>query len=147
MKLSQKNYLACELERLLAKHLVTLVTRAKVLAKVTEDGYIDDTSSLEMMIQSELKRGKGPKAIALKLRRKGMVWEEAKNLVASNTCEEKQKQGIRDLIERRYNTTNIGDVRERRGVINALIRKGYEYDTICQVLDERLATEIQKGTR
>ncbi len=98
--------------------------------------YIDDERFSRMMIRHHSSAGKGPRYIQQKLREKGIKLEvnhiQETLQEVSNVSEADQ---IKKWISRRY-SSSIGDPTEMRKAIQSLMRKGFSYSSIRQVMNQ-----------
>lgn len=89
---------------------------------------LQDEVLLTSLIERELKRGYGPRAIAWKLRAKGFSSDEIASGIAKSVSIEKQREAIRAWASRKN-----GEIRKR---ISDLIQRGFDSDLVLHELRE-----------
>lgn len=129
-RLSMQSYHSAQLTKLLKERLVQAHTIQRLIAECLDWGYLDDKAWL-----AAFKRGKrlGLRAIAMKLRTKGLSREEIEDFITENRDPEEEKEGILRLMQTRYRHKDLNQPKERQKVIAALMRKGYDFEWIKQV--------------
>lgn len=134
-KLSQKNTPSFELRNLLESYLISHEITNALIHEFQDAGYINDDEWLEGVVRGLTSQKKGPGAIERKLREKRapeVLIEQALALVAEN---DDQADQIRTLLETRYRARNLMDFREREKTVAALIRRGFDINTIRTVIN------------
>ncbi len=105
---------------------------ATAVARMQELGLVDDDDYAQRFIADKKHlKGWGKKRILVELRRKGLSDE-----VIEHACEgqwEDEAERLSELIERRY-TPLPDDPKKRSAFVAKLMRMGYEYEIIRQVL-------------
>lgn len=110
LKLSEKGYPQNEIEEL--------------ISDLTQRGWLNDQELAGRYIEQQKQRGYGSRMIAFKLKEKAGFLEIP---IAES------EEALMELIKRRY----LKDLPEKKAkVINSLLRRGYSYDLICNVLRE-----------
>jgi regulatory protein len=109
----------------------------EVLDRFEEVGLVDDRAFAQMYVNSR-RSGRGRRAIAQELRRKGVDDEtaaDALEVVDTDT----QVDAARDLVRRKLRSTSGLEraVRERR-LFGMLARRGFPTDVVLRVVREEL---------
>jgi len=133
-RLAARSMHSRELEKMLKERLVSSECIGRLLDECRSMGYLNDREWVENAIRTEMSRKKGPKAILQKLRMKGIAVEEIEAILSEMDSEEGQKERLRKLLETKYRNRDLEDYREREKVIGALVRKGYDFQIIREVL-------------
>lgn len=113
----------------LARVLVSESCRQRVIEELTKMGFLNDQDYCKRVVASEKARGRGPAAARRKLQLKGIdegLAEEA----LEGIDEESQQASIQRLLETKYARRDLEDYKERQKVIAALIRRGFDLNTI-----------------
>jgi regulatory protein len=134
-RLAKQPLASTELAQLLAKRCVSSTTIEKVLTECQNAGYLDDEIWLQGYVKGCLSRKLGPRAIAEKLRVKGIPVPRIKAILEVEATLPKQSEGIRRLLTTRYRSRDLTQYKERQKVIAALLRKGYALDLIQACLN------------
>lgn len=111
-----------------------------ILAEFEKLHYLDDARFTEMKVHSYLEAGKPARYIAIKLRQKGIDEAQINNVLAEQEYDplamalklaERKKIGpYRPAEQRReYRQKDMG----------TLVRAGFDYDVVCQVLETELS--------
>ena len=131
--LSLRAYLSTTLDRALKERLVSEETRTKVIAEMVALGYINDTAWIDQFIQIQMTKKTGPNAIYQKLRAKGLKEEVicAHLQISPDT----QKEQIQSLLNTKFKSHNLDDYKEKQKVIASLLRKGFDYEQVREVLE------------
>lgn len=141
-RLALKSYHSEELRKALKEREVSPATIDKLLGEFQSQGYINDGAWVSSFVRSLRLQRFGFKAIALKLRMKGISGEEALNVVEalkeSEDDESDERASIKKLLETRYRSRELSEKKERDKVIGALARKGYQLGDIFAVLKSEL---------
>ncbi len=91
---------------------------------------LQDDLLLSSLIERELNRGYGPRAIAWKLRSKGYFSEDITKSIAKSISLEKQREAIRIWAGKKK-----GEIRKK---VTDLIRRGFDPDLVLHELREFL---------
>ncbi|UGT45577.1 recombination regulator RecX [Nocardia yamanashiensis] len=113
----------------------------KVLDRLTEVGLIDDAAFAQQWVQSRHTfSGKGKRALAQELRRKGVGQEEAEEALSAITSDDEQERAA-DLVRRKLRTLPRDLDREKaiRRLVGMLARRGYNSGTAYAVVKAELA--------
>ena len=111
---------------------------AKVIARLTEVGLIDDRRFAENYRDRLLRDNVSKRAALQKLLQKGVPYDLAKEVLSDSEVDEAQQ--ITELIDRKYRTKLTADGGVHK-VYAALIRKGFSYGAVKEVLKNY--TEIE----
>ena len=133
-RLSQRSYSSFELRRQLEDRLVSANTVEKVIDECTRLGYIDDRAWLEGYIRSQKFKKLGPKMIESKLYNKGIPKSFYESFLENCLTTEDQKKGIEKLLTSRFRSRDLNDFKEKQKVFSALIRKGYDFEIVKELL-------------
>lgn len=113
----------------------------KVLDRLTEVGLIDDAAFAQQWVQSRHTfSGKGKRALAQELRRKGVGQEEAEEALSAITSDDEQERAA-DLVRRKLRSLPRDLDREKaiRRLVGMLARRGYNSGTAYAVVKAELA--------
>lgn len=133
--LAARSYPSHELEKKLADKLVSEVTIQRVIHECKELGYVDDQQWVESFIRQKISKKYGPKLIFQKLLAKGFDSHFAREQIASFQNSEMQKESVHHLLTTKYKHRDLQCRRERQKVIQALLRKGFPFSIIQEVID------------
>lgn len=139
-----------ELETQLTKRGYPDDVSARVLDRLTEVGLIDDEDFAEQWVRSRhLNAGKGKRALAVELRKKGVDDEVISSALADlDPAAERQRaeQLVRDKLRReRLDGTPENDVKVTRRLVGMLARRGYNQSMAYDVVSVELANERSAG--
>ncbi len=136
-----------ELTEQLAKRGYEEDLSAKVLNRLTEVGLIDDEDFAEQWVRSRhANSGKGKRALAVELRKKGVDKEVIDAALAElDPAAERQRaeQLVRDKL-RRERLDDDGDVKVTRRLVGMLARRGYNQSMAFDVVSVELAGERER---
>lgn len=130
-KLAQKNYSSFELEKSLKNCLVSKETIETLIKEFVEAGYIDDEAWIAQFVGYLVRRKCGPALIRQKLLIKGLERDKAEEVVARLDNQD-SLEGVLKLLSSKYKARNLQDFKEKQKVIAALMRKGFDFETINQ---------------
>ncbi|WP_158166874.1 recombination regulator RecX [Mycolicibacterium smegmatis] len=138
-----------ELETQLTKRGYPDDVSARVLDRLTEVGLIDDEDFAEQWVRSRhLNAGKGKRALAVELRKKGVDDEVISSALADlDAAAERQRaeQLVRDKLRReRLDGTPENDVKVTRRLVGMLARRGYNQSMAYDVVSVELANERER---
>ena len=108
-------------------------TIARVMARLDEAGYINDTDFAEQWVASRTK-GRGARRIRMELRRKG-VDSEAIDEALSAIDEDDMLSGALKAARKAAFGKDMTDPRDRQKILAALARRGYGYAEARQALE------------
>lgn len=137
-RLAMKNYHSVELIEALEKRGVNKETSLLYINEFSHLGYLNDSAWVSSRIRLMRQQRFGFKAIAMKLRQKGL--EEQEVLIAIQAVKEQEgeedneRASISRLLETKYRTRDLSNWKERQKVVQALIRKGFSFDDVFAVL-------------
>ncbi|OBB25131.1 recombination regulator RecX [Mycolicibacterium peregrinum] len=121
---------------------------AKVLNRLTEVGLIDDEDFAEQWVRSRhANSGKGKRALAVELRKKGVDKEVIDAALADlDPAAERQRaeQLVRDKLRRERLDGDDGDVKVTRRLVGMLARRGYNQSMAFDVVSVELAGERER---
>ncbi len=133
-QLSRKSQTSMELSQTLRQKLVSEESTAKVIAEITRLGYFDDADWVQRYVKAQLAKGKGPEAIKAAMRTKGISDSMIAQELTVSASAITQKDQLRRLLATRYKGRNLADFKERQKVVGALMRRGFDLDTIRKVV-------------
>lgn len=133
-RLAAKNYYSKELEKSLKKRLVSSLIIKKVILECQILGFLDDQRWLEGMIRVFYAKKEGARTILIKLKAKGVPENEALSAIQEFCCPEVEQENIMKLLTTRYRRRNLLDPKEKKKVISALVRKGYNLSEIFSAI-------------
>lgn len=128
-----------ELDLALGRRAFSEDVRARVLARLQELGYLDDARLAQARAASLLERGRlAPAAIRQRLRQSGVEEAEARKAVESAAVEAgfEAKASARRMLEARRLIPGSLDVRAHARAARLLASRGFDEDTIAEVLGE-----------
>lgn len=133
-----------ELEGQLTKRGYPDEVNTRVLDRLAEVGLIDDEDFAEQWVRSRHEHsGKGKRALAVELRKKGVEGEIIQAALADlDPAAERQRaeQLVRDKL-RRERLGDDDDVRVKRRLVGMLARRGYSQSMAFDVVSVELASE------
>lgn len=135
-RLSAKSYLSAQLKKNLQQKLVSPKIIDDIIQECTRLGFLDDNEEMKRIVLSQIARGKGPQAINMKLRMKGIPSVLCDDLMTKMDVKGSQKEQISKLIKTKYKSRDLSNFREKQKVVGSLMRKGFEYSEIVSVLKE-----------
>ena len=109
-------------------------TVARVMARLDEAGYINDTDFAEQWAASRTNKGMGSRRIRMELRRKG-VDGEAIDEALTAIDEDDMLSGALKAARKAASGKDITDPKDRQKILAALARRGYGYSEAKQALD------------
>lgn len=128
--LTRRSYPSKELEGKLKRKGVSPQGVETVMAKLTRIGLVNDEEWLEQSVRSQMRRQYGPARIIQNLQIKGFSREEIQDCLNEQMSDEHCSEQIQAILEKRYAKCDLGDPKQKRRVIQALMRKGYSYGDI-----------------
>ena len=105
----------------------------QALAYVKSFGYINDSGYTERFIMSRMKK-KSKKEIYAALCQKGIDKETIDQALEECYAEEDEKEAIKDLIRKKRFDVENADYKEKEKIYAYLMRKGFSYESVRQVL-------------
>ncbi|ORA27700.1 recombination regulator RecX [Mycobacterium aquaticum] len=136
-----------ELEGQLAKRGYPDDVSGKVLDRLAEVGLVDDEDFAEQWVRTRhANSGKGKRALAVELRKKGIDGEVISAALADlDPAAERQRaeQLVRDKL-RRERLGDDDDVKVTRRLVGMLARRGYSQSMAFDVVSLELASERER---
>ena len=109
-------------------------TIARVMARLDEAGYINDTDFAEQWAASRTTKGMGTRRIRMELRQKG-VDSEAIDEALSAIDHDDMLSGALKAARKAASGKNLADPKDRQKIFAALARRGYGYAEARQALE------------
>lgn len=138
-RLSMRGYTRYELEKLLKEKLVSEGSRQEALSACEEYGYLHDEKWAEAYVKTQISRKQGPAVIRKKLQEKGFSFDTIQTLI-NLVGTDPQKEAIRKILETRYRSRDFTNPKECNKVIGSLLRKGYSFDIIREIMGDMVET-------
>lgn len=110
-------------------------TIAEVMAKLYEYRLLDDEAFAAQWAEARTRRGMGPWRIGQELRQKGIDRE----IIDAVLAELDEDDAMEKAVELAEKHLRRGDSNARRRAYDALVRRGYGYDTARQALEHAIA--------
>jgi regulatory protein len=127
-----------ELRQALAKRKVPKAAADAVLRRFGEVGLIDDTAFAQAWVESGKRRLRGPRAMALELRRKGVAEDVVSAAVAEVSAAD-ELAAAQELAEKKLRTlSGVSRQAAYRRLAGALARRGFAAGVISQVVRQAL---------
>lgn len=128
-KIARRNYASYELKQKLKE----IPEIDAIVEEFVEKGYINDDDWMRNYIRSEEGKGKGPQAIAAKLRSKGFPRHKIEELFTLLSPDE-----ALDVAIRKKSKGRVLEGKERQKLIASLFRLGFSWDAISRKLNTDL---------
>lgn len=110
-------------------------TIARVMARLDEAGYINDTSFAEQWASSRSARSMGTRRIQMELRQKGVPSDTIAHVLSRLDTDDVFAGALK--AARKYAAgKDLSDIKDRQKIMAALARRGYDYATAKQALEE-----------
>lgn len=109
-------------------------TIARVMARLDEAGYINDTDFAEQWAVSRTNKGMGSRRIRMELRCKG-VDSDAIDEALSGIDEDDLLSGALKAARKAASGKDLADPKDRQKILAALARRGFGYAEARQALD------------
>ena len=110
-------------------------TIARVMARLYEEGYIDDAAFAEQWVSARTAKGMGVRRIRQELRLKGVSQHDIDEALDSVDEEETLDAAVR-AAEKASRGRDLSDPTNRQKIIAALVRRGYDYSTAKTALQK-----------
>ncbi len=133
-RLSERALYSGELSKCLKERLVASQTIEQVIQGCRELGLLNDDEWIEAFIRGHLRRRHSLRTIAWKLQAKGVPAATAKRVTQAHNDTSNDKESIQHLLTTRYRSRDLTNRRERDKVIASLMRKGFSFDAIRDVM-------------
>jgi len=133
-RLTQRSYSSFELRAQLGERLVSSRNIERVIEECTRLGYLDDVAWLDSFIRSQKSKKLGPRMIEQKLYQKGVPKSFYEPILEKGMTDEAQIEGIQKLLNTRFRSRDLSDLKVKKKVIASLIRKGFDYELVSKVL-------------
>jgi regulatory protein len=135
-RLTVREYSSAELLGYLRRKGVSEEEATQVVAELEKAGLIDPRRYAGIIARSEIGKGRGPLAVAAKLKRRGVPIElgAAHRLYKDQGGEDCEALAIRKLLETRYRGVDLKDRRSLARVHRALLRRGFTAQSISKII-------------
>jgi regulatory protein len=127
--LARRGYFASELRTRLRERGFPAFATEKAITRCLERGYIDDNLLRERVIASEVRKGRGPRYIAAKLKNR-----DPKLAHAAGLDEIDQKPGIEALIAKLSKKYDLKTQGGKGKLFQALQRRGFDTEAILSCM-------------
>ncbi len=117
----------------LVRRQVSAAAIEEVILDCRRLGYLNDLQWAQGVVRKE-KRISGPYLIAQKLKFKGASEPLIKKVLEETQAVSSQEEDIRRLIEGRYRSKDLTNLREKQKVMASLQRRGFSFESICRAL-------------
>lgn len=112
---------------------------ARVMARLHEEGYINDAAFCDQWVLARSAKGMGARRIRQELQYKGVSRQEVDQALAS-IDEDEMYEAALAVARKASRGKNLADPGDRRKVLAALARRGYEFsiakNALMQIIDE-----------
>lgn len=112
-------------------------TIARVMARLHEEGYVNDAAFAEQWVNARTVKGMGARRIRQELRLKGVSQEEIDNALNSTDKNDLLETAVK-MAEKAARGKTLSDSSDRQKVIAALVRRGYDFSTAKAALQRLL---------
>lgn len=115
---------------------------SSVVKRIEDMGFINDERYAEEYIMSKIKKGKSIKFITQKLIEKGIDKNLITDIISKHKpSSEEMKKMILEFIDKRISRiSNLPFEKKYSKILNFLIRQGYSYEDVKDILDEVFKT-------
>lgn len=110
-------------------------TIARVMARLHEEGYIDDAAFAGQWVSARTAKGMGARRIRQELRLKGVSQHDIDKALDSVDEEETLDAAVR-AAEKASRGRDLSDPADRQKIIAALVRRGYDFSTAKTALQK-----------
>ena len=128
-----------EIVSALRKNAYPEQTIARVMARLHEEGYLNDAAFAEQWTSARTAKGMGARRIRQELRLKGVSQNDIDEALAAADEKEIHQAAVR-MAEKAARGRDLSNPGDRQKVIAALARRGYDFSTakkaLQQVLDQ-----------
>lgn len=132
--LARKSYFSEELVVKLREKSVPNETIDRIIQEFKDKLFLNDTEWVENFIRNQSEKGRGPQQIIVKLRQKRVPSEIIAVYREQVQDSSSQRDNIKRLLVKKYRSRNLKDPRERQKVIASLLRKGFDFSEIKNIL-------------
>jgi regulatory protein len=134
--LAFRAHFAAELNRKLETKGFSPSICQAIIEECRKLGYIDDLEQTRSLIRREQRKGNGPQLILQKLKMQGGIPNEGLNRLKQE-MEAAQIEGIQTYLHKRCRNIDWKDQKQRRKVMAALQRRGFQSEAICREISKR----------
>lgn len=129
-----------EIVEALQRNTYPQATIARVMARLSEAGYINDAEFAAQFSNARLSKGMGARRIRMELRKKGV-----EQTTIDDTLESLDKADIDQsafaMAKKAARGKDISDRADRQKILAALARRGYDFSTAKQALEALIEQE------
>jgi SOS response regulatory protein OraA/RecX len=137
-RLAAREVAASDLRAYLRRKGVEPGEAAETVAQLESRGLVDDSRFARALARDLSLKGKGPLALAARLRARGIAlgMGEIRALMREASDSDDERGAVRALVERRHPLALQGDERELARAWSLLLRRGFTRDVVARVLRE-----------
>lgn len=129
--LARREHSARELQSKLVRKGLDVDASAAALSELQARDFQSDARFGEMLVRTRIAGGYGPRWILAELRQHGIVASAAQELI--DQAEPDWPHRVRDLLRRRFGSTNAATPAERAKRAALLLRRGFDAATVQSV--------------
>lgn len=111
---------------------------ARVMARLIEAGYLNDTDFAEHWAASRANKGMGARRIRMELRQKGVSQEEI-DAALSAVDDDDVMQGALKIAEKAARGKDLSSPSDRQKILAALARRGYDFSVAKLALNQLIS--------
>lgn len=111
---------------------------ARVMARLIEAGYLNDTDFAEHWAASRSNKGIGARRIRMELRQKGVSQEEI-DAALSAVDDDDVMQGALKIAEKAARGKDLSSPSDRQKILAALARRGYDFSVAKLALNQLIS--------
>ena len=113
---------------------------ARVMARLTEAGYLNDADFAEHWASSRTNKGLGSRRIRMELRQKGVSQEEIDAALSALDSDDVIGGAIK-IAEKAARGKDLSSPADRQKIMAALARRGYDFSIAKQALNQLIASK------
>ena len=138
--LTRRDHTTAELKRKLAIKGFATDSIAGLLARLAEEGYLDDKRFAEIWTESAMRNGRGyGLRILQELQKRGISREIATEAVAAATAEYPELDSLAAIVSKRFSAfdPSVAPTKEKQRVYSYLQRRGFSIHAIAGFFTNR----------
>lgn len=113
---------------------------ARVMARLTEAGYLNDADFAEHWASSRTNKGLGSRRIRMELRQKGVSQEEIDAALSALDSNDVIDGAIK-IAEKSARGKDLSSPADRQKIMAALARRGYDFSIAKQALNQLISSQ------